>query len=90
MGVVPVQIHVMSAIDGVTWDRVWQSRQPGPLGRHAVQFIGRDAFLDNKRAAGRPKDLADIEALKGPRGRARRRVPRTTRRKPVEKRRPRK
>ena len=29
-----------------------------------MPFIGRDAFLRNKRAAGRPKDLADIEALR--------------------------
>ena len=66
MGVAPVQIHVMSAIDGVTWDEVWQSRQLGLLGGRETAFIGRDAFLRNKRAAGRPKDLADIEALRDP------------------------
>jgi hypothetical protein len=64
MGVVPVQIHVMSQIDGVTWDEVWASREVGPLGTRGVAFIGREAFLRNKRAAGRPKDLADIEALR--------------------------
>jgi hypothetical protein len=64
MGVVPVQIHVMSQIDGVTWDEVWQSRAAGTLGARTVAFIGRDAYLRNKRAAGRPKDLADIEALR--------------------------
>ena len=31
-----------------------------------VPFIGRDAFVRNKRAAGRPKDLADIDALREP------------------------
>ena len=66
MGVVPVQIHVMSQIDGVTWDEVWQSRELAPLGSRTVPFIGRDAFLRNKRAAGRPKDLADLEALGDP------------------------
>jgi hypothetical protein len=35
----------------------------GPLGRHRVHFIGRETYLRNKRAAGRPKDLADIDAL---------------------------
>jgi hypothetical protein len=63
MGVPPVQIHVMSAISGVEWDEVWEDRSAGPLGRHTVAFIGRDSFLRNKRAAGRPKDLADIDAL---------------------------
>ena len=64
MGVAPVQIHVMSQIDGVTWDEVWASREVGSFGLRAVPFIGREAFLRNKRAAGRPKDLADVEALR--------------------------
>jgi hypothetical protein len=63
MGVPPVQIHVMSAISGVEWDEVWADRIDGPLGRHTVSFLGRATFLRNKRAAGRPKDLADIDAL---------------------------
>jgi hypothetical protein len=64
LGVVPLQIHVMSQIDGVTWEDVWQSRVDGTLGARTVAFIGRDAYLRNKRAVGRPKDLADIEALR--------------------------
>lgn len=66
MGVAPVQIHVMSQVDGVTWDEVWESRAMGPFGSRAVAFIGRAAFLRNKRAAGRPKDLADVDALREP------------------------
>jgi len=31
-----------------------------------VFFIGRDALLANKQAAGRAKDLADVEALRPP------------------------
>ena len=63
MGVVPVQIHVMSAIDGVAWDEVWSGRVESRFGSRTVGFIGRAEFLKNKRAAGRPKDLADIAAL---------------------------
>ena len=66
MGIVPVQIHVMSAIDGVTWDEVWQGSEHGPFGGRDVRFIGREAFVRNKRAAGRLKDLADIDALREP------------------------
>ncbi len=62
MGVAPVQIRVMSQIDGVTWEEVRGGRQTGLLGAREVAFIGRDAFLRNKRAAGRQKDLADVEA----------------------------
>jgi hypothetical protein len=63
MGVPPVQIHVMSAISGVEWDEVWADRVEGSLGSYSVPFLGRETFLRNKRAAGRPKDLADIDAL---------------------------
>lgn len=63
MGIPPVQIHVMSAISGVDWDEAWSDRLEGPLGSHRVPFLGRETFLRNKRAAGRPKDLADIDAL---------------------------
>ena len=63
MGVPPVQIHVMSAISGVEWDEVWDDRVNGPFGQRTVPFIGRKMFLRNKRAAGRPKDLSDIDAL---------------------------
>jgi len=63
LGLVPVQIHVMTSITGVKWDQAWASREPGVYGGVPVHFIGRDALLANKRAAGRTKDLADVEAL---------------------------
>lgn len=63
MGVPPVQIHLMSSISGVTWDEALTDRVTGSLGRYTVAFLGRDTFIRNKRAAGRPKDLADIDAL---------------------------
>jgi hypothetical protein len=65
MGVPPVQIHVMSAIDGVSWSEVWDSREQAEVAGQVMAFIGREAFLRNKRAAGRPKDLADVDALEG-------------------------
>lgn len=64
MGEIPVQLHVMSAIDGVTFDEVWDGRQAGRLGQQDVAFIGEAEFVKNKRAAGRLKDLADIDALR--------------------------
>jgi hypothetical protein len=64
MGVPPVQIHVMSTISGVEWDDVWADRVQAQLGSHTVPLLGRKTFIQNKRAAGRPKDLADIDALK--------------------------
>ncbi|HWW85888.1 MAG TPA: hypothetical protein VNZ26_19960 [Vicinamibacterales bacterium] len=63
MGVEPVQIHVMSAISGVTWEEAWNNHLKGPLGHHEVAFLGRETFITNKKASARPKDLADIDAL---------------------------
>ena len=65
MGVEPVQIHVMSAISGVTWDEAWAGRQSGRCGSRDLPFLGRREFVANKRASGRLKDLADIEAIGG-------------------------
>ncbi len=40
------------------------SRDSGTLGARTVAFIGRECFVRNKTAAGRLKDLADIDALR--------------------------
>ena len=63
LGCVPVQVHLMTEISGVPWNVAWESRQAGNYGGIPTYFIGREALLANKRAAGRAKDLADIEAL---------------------------
>ena len=63
LGRVPVQIHIMTRITAVDWDEAWNSKVPSAYGDVAVYFIGRSALISNKRAAGRLKDLADIEAL---------------------------
>jgi hypothetical protein len=43
--------------------KYWRSRPPFERVA-AVEFP--DAFLQNERAAGRPKDLADVDALREP------------------------
>jgi len=67
MGVPPLQIHVMSEISGVTWEAAWAGRVEHHGAGRLIPFIGRQELLANKRAAGRAKDVADIEAL-GERG----------------------
>jgi hypothetical protein len=66
LGRQPVQVHVMTFISGVNWDSAWDSRQQGSYGDVPVFFIGREALVANKQAAGRAKDLADVEALRPP------------------------
>lgn len=62
-GYPPVRIDLLTLLDGLTADEIWDSRQEGSLGEHMVYYMGKAAFIKNKRAAGRPKDLADIAAL---------------------------
>ena len=61
IGVAPIRIDVLSGISGVTFDEAWKRREVGALEGLSLAFIGREDFLQNKRATGRAKDLADIE-----------------------------
>jgi hypothetical protein len=63
LGIAPNRIDVMTAIDGVSFEEAWEGRVTGTFGRVPVAFLGRAQFLKNKRAAGRPQDLADIDAI---------------------------
>jgi hypothetical protein len=63
LGVAPNRVDLMTAIDGVSFGDAWATRVPGTFGAVPVFYLGRDAFLANKRAAGRPQDLADIDTL---------------------------
>jgi hypothetical protein len=64
LGVPPNRIDMMTSIDGVDFDEVWSGRAEGSYGKQIVSFIGRAALIKNKRASGRPQDLADLELLK--------------------------
>ena len=63
LGTPPVRIDFITSLTGVTWEEAVATRVPGSYGDVPVYFLGRKEFLANKRALGRKKDLADIEAL---------------------------
>jgi hypothetical protein len=63
LGLPPVRIDIITSISGVTWEEANGSKEPGLFGDVSVYYIGRKQFITNKRATGRKKDLADIEAL---------------------------
>lgn len=63
LGLPPRRIDILTSISGVTFDEVWATRVPAALGSVAVSVMGADAMIRNKRAAGRPKDLVDADAL---------------------------
>jgi hypothetical protein len=63
IGVSPGRIDILTELTGITFAEAWPGRIRRPFGDLDVDFIGRDAFLRNKRATGRAKDLGDIEGL---------------------------
>ncbi|MBI3551771.1 MAG: hypothetical protein HY077_04575 [Elusimicrobia bacterium] len=66
MGYPPVRIDLITELSGVSSGEIWSSRRKGALGEREVFFLGKDVFVKNKRAAGRPKDLADLAAIGEP------------------------
>ncbi len=63
MGVPPNRIDVLNEISGVGFTEAWKARSEATVAGMKVPVIGFDSLLANKRAAGRPKDLGDIDAL---------------------------
>jgi hypothetical protein len=63
LGVQPVRVDLVTAIDGVRWEEAWQGKLTGEYGSVPTHYLGRREFVANKRAAGRLKDLADLERL---------------------------
>jgi len=65
MGLPPLRIDVLTELSGLTFAQAWPGRIRAAFGPLKVDVIGRDAFIKNKRATGRARDLADIETLGG-------------------------
>lgn len=64
IGVPPNRIDVLTAISGVPdFGAAWQDRSEHAVRRVPIPFLGRAALVANKRASGRRKDQADLEAL---------------------------
>jgi len=63
LGVPPVRVDIMTSLTAVAWKKAEAGKVSGNYGDTRVYFIGKDDFVSNKRALGRKKDLADIEAL---------------------------
>jgi hypothetical protein len=66
IGLPPNRIDILTSISGVSdFTAAWDSRVIAAVRGRDIPFLDRASLLANKRAAGRPKDLADLEALGG-------------------------
>lgn len=63
MGRPPHQIDILTSIDGVTFERAWETRVAASYEGVPVSYIGKAELITNKKAVGRLQDLADVEYL---------------------------
>ncbi len=63
IGVVPCRIDILTDIDGVEFDEAWANRKYIKIHSIDIPVIGMQELLKNKKAAGRPQDIADVTRL---------------------------
>jgi hypothetical protein len=63
IGVAPQRIDVLTSIDGIEFAEAWQGRMEADLDGLGVPVLSREHLIRNKRAAGRPQDIADLAWL---------------------------
>lgn len=69
LGRPPNRIDILSGISGVDFDQAVSTSVLAEIDGIKTPFIGFDALIQNKTAAGRPKDQADVSELRKIRGR---------------------
>jgi hypothetical protein len=65
LGRPPTRIDLLTSISGVSSEEAFSSRVSADLDGIPIVVLGKDALIRNKRATGRPQDLADLATLEG-------------------------
>ena len=63
IGIEPIRIDVITAIDGVTFEEAWPDRVEAGFADQRVSVLSQRHLIQNKRAAGRSQDLVDVKWL---------------------------
>jgi hypothetical protein len=69
LGVPPVRIDILRSADGIDTEGTIERAVTVKLGDLPIPVISLDDLIANKRAAGRPQDVADVALLERARGR---------------------
>ena len=64
MGRTPIQINIINAADGVSFNECYEHRNIIRIDDIDISTISKDDLIKNKKASGRLRDLADIEFIK--------------------------
>ena len=63
MGTPPFRIEILTQVSGLEFTDAWTRRKKELLDGVACHVISIEDLVANKKAAGRPQDLADVAAL---------------------------
>jgi len=63
IGLPPQRIDVVTSVSGIDFQTAWTNRVRVTFLDHPVDVMSRSDFIRNKKASGRPKDLADVVAV---------------------------
>jgi hypothetical protein len=63
IGLPPNRIDFLTTIDGVAFDDAWAEKVPCVVSGIAFNMLSLRHLVENKRATGRPQDLADVARL---------------------------
>ena len=63
MGLPPCRIDILMSITGVIFDQAWNNKTFSKIDGKSYNFISKEDLISAKKAAGRPKDLADLDSL---------------------------
>jgi hypothetical protein len=63
LGRVPSRIDLLTSLTGVATGEAFDAKVSAIIDGIPVFALGKDALIRNKRAVGRPQDLADLSAL---------------------------
>ncbi|MFM8495071.1 MAG: hypothetical protein ACKOEM_06035 [Planctomycetia bacterium] len=63
IGLPPNRIDILTTIDGVAFADAWSDRVTSTVDGVTFQMISKHHLVANKRATGRPQDLADVARL---------------------------
>jgi len=63
IGRAPRRIDVITSVSGLDYDSAWKNRKIIEVDGITIAVLGRNDFIKNKKAVGRPQDVADVKRL---------------------------
>ncbi len=65
MGRPPIRVDILMGLKGVEFDEAWATRVEADFDGVKALILSRQLLIENKKLAGRPQDLMDVESLLG-------------------------